>query len=146
MGCACEGLGNLPSAKIYWEKASKGLHEPSAAMFYNDQQPDKIFYQGLALLKLGLTEKASECFKNLKKHGEKHLKDEFKIDYFAVSLPDLQIWDDNLNRRNEIHCRYLIGLGLLGLGQTEEAADQFEKVLSMDINHAGAYIHQRLRI
>lgn len=145
MGCAYEGLGDAASARLYWEKASVGLNEPSAAMFYNDQQPDKIFYQGLALLKLGQAEKASDCFNKLKKHGESHLSDEFKVDYFAVSLPDLQIWDDNLNRRNEIHCRYLIGLGLLGLGQTKEAADQFAMILLMDINHAGAYIHQRLK-
>ena len=79
-------------------------------------------------------------------HGEKHLNDDFKIDYFAVSLPDLLIWDDNLNRRNEINCHYLIGLGLLGLGETKKATIQFQTVISMDLNHTGAHIHQQLKI
>lgn len=144
MGCAYAGLGDTGMAKKYWEKASQGHNEPSVAMFYNDQQPDKIFYQGLALLKLGQSDKANECFNKLKRHGENHLADEFKIDYFAVSLPHMLIWEDNLNNRNEINCRYLIGLGLLGLGNAREADEQFFIVRSMDINHPGAFIHQHL--
>jgi tetratricopeptide (TPR) repeat protein len=111
-----------------------------------NQQPDQIFYQGLAQLKLGDLIKAFDCFNNLLQHGNAHLNDEFKIDYFAVSLPDLLIWDDNLNRRNEIHCHYLIGLGLLGLGETKQAKTQFQTVISMDLNHTGAQIHQQLKI
>ncbi len=53
MGCAYAGLGDDTTARLYWEMASTGLNEPSVAMFYNDQQPDQIFYQGLALQKLG---------------------------------------------------------------------------------------------
>ena len=67
-------------------------------MFYNDQQPDKIFYQGLALIKLGKTTDAFSRFNKLKDYGEKHIFDKVKIDYFAVSLPDLQIWDDDLQK------------------------------------------------
>ena len=42
------------------------------------------------------------------------MHDEVKIDYFAVSLPDLVIFDDDLNKRNKIHCLYMEGLGYLG--------------------------------
>src|SRR5690606_27342047 len=52
MGCAHEGMGQMEKAQECWHKASKGLSEPGQAIFYNDQQPDKIFYQGLALVKL----------------------------------------------------------------------------------------------
>jgi tetratricopeptide (TPR) repeat protein len=52
MGCAYEKLGQHELAKEYWLKATVGLSEPGAAIFYNDQQPDKIFYQGLAWAKL----------------------------------------------------------------------------------------------
>ncbi|MDP4186189.1 MAG: DUF5107 domain-containing protein, partial [Bacteroidota bacterium] len=141
MGCAYEGKGDLDTARLYWGKASAGLSEPSAAMFYNDQQPDKIFYQGLALLRLGRKNEASGRFNKLKDYGEKHIFDKVKIDYFAVSLPDLLIWDEDLNRRNEQHCHYLMGLGYLGLKQFDRAKQEFEKVLSMDINNQGAQIH-----
>ncbi len=46
----------------YWELAKDGNTEPAAATFYNDQKPDKIFYQGLALLKLGLPNEANIRF------------------------------------------------------------------------------------
>ncbi|HNW53103.1 MAG TPA: hypothetical protein PKN21_02490, partial [Bacteroidales bacterium] len=54
------------------------------------------------------------------------------------SLPDLLIWDEDLDRRNQINSRYLMGLGLLGLGETEKAKEQLSLVLEMDCNHQGA--------
>lgn len=78
------------------------------------------------------------------KHGEKHLFDTCRIDYFAVSLPDLAIWEDSLDKRNRIHCNYVMGLGCLGLGETEKAAGFFDRVLQLDINHQGGQIHRGL--
>lgn len=141
IGCAYECLGKEPEAIRFWEKAAVGLSEPTAAMFYNDQQPDKIFYQGLALLKLGRENEAKSRFNRLKDYGEKHLFDTVRIDYFAVSLPDLQIWDDDLQKRNTLHCWYLIGLGCLGLAQKRQAKDYFNRVLKEDLYHAGSIIH-----
>jgi tetratricopeptide (TPR) repeat protein len=141
MGCAFEGLDDDTSARECWEKASVGLSEPSVAMYYNDQQPDKIFYQGLALLKLGRIEEATTRFNNLKDYGEKHISDAVKIDYFAVSLPDMLVWDDNMHKRNSLHCNYLIGLGYLGLGMKERAGEFFNSVLKSDSYHLGSHIH-----
>ena len=45
----------------------------------------------------------------------------FVMDYFAVSLPDLQIWEDDMNKKNRIHCHYLMGLGHLGLDNKRES-------------------------
>jgi len=39
-----------------------GLSEPSAAIFYNDQKPETIFYQGLALIKLGKKSSGKSSF------------------------------------------------------------------------------------
>ncbi|HEU4555633.1 MAG TPA: DUF5107 domain-containing protein [Chitinophaga sp.] len=140
-GCAYAGLGQTAAAVASWERAAVGLSVPSAAMYYNDQQPDKIFYQGLALLKLNRTAEAHSRFNKLTDYGEQHLFDEVKIDYFAVSLPDLLIWDDDLNRRNRLHCHYLVGLGQLGLGKKQQAKKMFEQILTADQYHIGAHIH-----
>ena len=121
MGCAYEGLGDAEKAREYFEKATRGAKEPSIAFFYNDEQPDKIFYQGLAWRKLGQDAKSNGRFYALIQHGEKHIFDKVKLDYFAVSLPELLIWDDNLDMRNRIHCNYVMGLGYLGLGDLEKA-------------------------
>ena len=135
LGCAYEGLGDMEQAKAYFERATKGSAEPAIAFFYNDQQPDKIFYQGLAWRKLDEEDKARSRFNRLIKHGEKHLFDKVKIDYFAVSLPDLLIWDDDLNVRNLIHCNLVMGLGYLGLGDKEQARKFLSEVIRLDINH-----------
>lgn len=33
-----------------------------------------------------------------------------KIDYFAVSLPDLLVWEQDLDERNDAFCDYVNGL------------------------------------
>jgi tetratricopeptide (TPR) repeat protein len=141
LACSYEGLGNKEKANTYLKKATQGLAEPTAAMFYNDQQPDKIFYQGLAWNALGEKEKAKLIFSKLVDYGKAHLQDEVKIDYFAVSLPDLLIFEDDLNIRNQTHCNYMMGLGNLGLNNTEEANSYFNKALQNDSMHFGAKMH-----
>jgi len=141
LGCACEGSGQPKEAREFFLRAANGLEEPSAAIFYNDQQPDKIYYRGLALKKLGELESAQRIFKKLLDYGLDHLNDAVKIDYFAVSLPDLLIFEDDLELRNKIHCHFLQGLGYLGLEQYEMAEKAFSAVLMLDAGHMGAKIH-----
>ena len=117
LGCAYDSLNESERAAKSWEKAATGISEPSSAVFYNDQKPETIYYQGLALIKLRNDEEAKECFKKLISFGEAHLNDEFRLDYFAVSLPDLQIWDDDLTKRNHQNCLNLIELGRSGLSK-----------------------------
>lgn len=144
LGCAHEGLGRMEEANGCWRMASQGLEEPASAMFYNDQPPDMIFYQGLAWRKLGDGREANRRFHKLVDYAEKHLFDDVKLDYFAVSLPDFLVFDDDLNLRNRIHCRYMRGLGLLGLARNGEAAAELEEALRMDGSHLGAKIHLKM--
>lgn len=141
LGMAYRGLGEKEKSNECFEKATAGSSEPQQAFFYNDPQPDKILYQGLAWRALGHDDQASSRFNKLISHGEKHLFDEAKIDYFAVSLPDLAIWEEDLNKRNLIHCNYVMGLGYLGLRDRVKAIHFLNAVRDMDINHQGAQIH-----
>ncbi|MBW7455117.1 tetratricopeptide repeat protein, partial [Paenibacillus sepulcri] len=141
LGCALEADGRNEEAKKAFRLASQGIDEPAGAMFYNDQPPDTIFYQGLAWSRLQGDKEAASRFNKLIDYGETHLFDKVKLDYFAVSLPDFLVFDDDLNRRNEIHCRYMIGLGHLGLGRLAESQAQLEEVLRLEPNHQGAIIH-----
>ncbi|MGQ7944381.1 DUF5107 domain-containing protein [Flavobacterium sp. WC2509] len=144
LGCAYEGLGQMNEARKYWELAKDGNTEPAAAIFYNDQKPDKIFYQGLALLKLDSQNQANIRFDKLIAFGEKHLNEKIKLDYFAVSLPDLLIWEDDLTFRNKIHCHYMLGLGYLGLGEIAKAKTHLQEASKMDLNHQGVQVHVSL--
>jgi len=124
------------------ERAAVGDEEPAGMMFYNDQPADMILYQGLALRKLGREERAKARFHKLVDYGERHLFDEVKIDYFAVSLPDMQLFDDDLNARNRAHCQYLIAMGSYGLGDRRSALEACAETLRIDASHLGATVHQ----
>ncbi|BAX78845.1 DUF5107 domain-containing protein [Labilibaculum antarcticum] len=143
MANAYEGLGDLKLANKYWEKASEGDAVPAAVMYYNDQSPDKIFYQGMALRKLNREEEATSRFQNLLEYGLKNKEIPFKMDYFAVSLPDLLIFEEDLQKRHKLFCIYLIGLGQLGLGNITKAKDAFNAVLAEDNWHIGSIIHRK---
>lgn len=60
-----------------------------------------------------------------------------RVSYFAVSLPDFQIFDDDLDKRNRAHCHYLIGLARLGMGQKKEAAIREEPSHQNAIRYRG---------
>jgi tetratricopeptide (TPR) repeat protein len=141
LGCTNEHLGEADQSKIYFQLATVGLDEPAAAIFYNDQQPDKIFYQGLAWGKLGEHDKARAIFEKLINYGHAHSNDEIKIDYFAVSLPNLLIFEDDLNLRNRIHCKFMEGLGWLGLNRVDLARKLFQEVLLLEASHSGSKLY-----
>jgi tetratricopeptide (TPR) repeat protein len=143
---ACEMMNQREAARDYFTRAASGNSEPVQAIFYNDPQPDKVFYRGLAWKKLNRPEKAAAIFRRLIDFGMLHMNDEMTLDYFAVSLPDLLVFDADLNLRNKIHCLYMMGLGYMGLGHefTEKAEELFSQVLSLDNNHQGALVHRRM--
>jgi len=140
-GCAYEGLHMNAAAVNSWRLATRGAAEPSLAMYYNDEIPDMLFYKGLAYAKLGDMDKSIEAFNMLIDYGQKHMHADIKIDYFAVSLPNLMIWDEDLQKRNQINCHYLIALGQLGKGLVKEATSNFKSALQMDNYHMGAQMH-----
>lgn len=136
LGQALEALGQRAEAEKYYRLATEGSSEPTAAMYYNDAPPEKIFYQGLAWAALGRKDNADAIFRKLIGYGEKHAKDDVRIEYFAVSLPDLLIFEDDLGERNRLHCVFLQGLGYLGLGEIAPATAAFREVLEKDMHFA----------
>ena len=121
-----------------YEEGTVGPTEPAAAMYYNDAKPDKIFYAGLCYRALGQEDKARSLFHKLINYGKQHLFEHQTMDYFAVSLPDLLIWDDSLDVKNKIHCYYMLALGYYGLGDRVQAERYLAEVEKLDINHYGA--------
>lgn len=144
LGVAFEKKGAIEESKNSFQIASEGLSEPVAAIFYNDQQPDKIFYQGMALKKIQNSDAANVRFEKLVTYGQNHSEDQVSIDYFAVSLPDLMIWEDDLDRRNRIHCLYMQGLGLLGMNKLSKAETIFNEVLALEKSHLGVTLHLKM--
>jgi hypothetical protein len=59
------------------------------------------------------------------------------MDYFAVSLPDLLIWEDSLDSKNLIHCKYMLALGYYGMGDRLHAERYLRDAEQADNNHQG---------
>ncbi len=130
-------LGREHEAKERFRKATFGPTHPAPALYYNDAKPDKIFYAGLAFRELGEEEKARGCFNRLVGYGKQHLHDEVRMDYFAVSLPDLQVWYGSLTEMNRLHCLYMLALGYQGLGDVRHAEKYLKEAEAIDVNHQG---------
>jgi tetratricopeptide (TPR) repeat protein len=136
------GLNDRERARVHYKQASFGSMDPASPMYYNDQPPDMIFYQGMAHLALGAQAQARIIFERLISYGQEHVNDAVKMDYFAVSLPDFVVFDADLNQRSRIHCHYMMALGELGMGSGESAAQDFERVLVEQPDHVGATLHR----
>lgn len=144
LGLVNELLGCKQDAQVCFENATLGAMEVAGMMYYYDQPADMILYQGKANEKLLKTKEAKARYYKLIDYGEHHLRDKFKMDYFAVSMPDMTVFDADMDEKNLAHCYYLMGLGKLGLGRIGSAAEDFKKVLSIDINHQNARIYLKL--
>jgi len=144
LGCAYEGLGRMDEAVERFREATVGISQPVQAIYYNDPQPDKIIYQALAWLKLNDPERAAGIFRQFIQFGQQHMNDRITIDYFAVSLPDMLVFDTDINLRNRIHCTYLIGLGYLGIGDETKGHKHLQEVLQLDLNHQGAAVYLQM--
>lgn len=142
LGYACEQSGSPEKAKMYYQEATKGENVLSSAMYYNDQPPELYFYQLLAQKKLGTD--VTDGFQKMIDYCTAHEHDEIKIDYFAVSLPDFLVFEQNLNEKNNVHCQYMKGLGALGLGDIQTAEESFAYGLQKDQAHQGIAVHQAM--
>ena len=144
LGCALEEQGKDKEARACFEKACVGISEPASAMYYNDQPPETIFYQGMALKKLGQEEEAKARFQKLIDYADEHYDTDVIIDYFAVSLPDLLVFDEDLKKKNNLHCMFMKALGMLGMDEKEESKKLFEEALCCNPNTFQIATHYQL--
>ncbi len=118
MGCAYRMLGNETRAKECFVRAASGSQVPEPVRYYNDQPSDYIYYQGLAFHALGDEENAKRSFHQLIIFGERHIFDKTGYDFFAVSMPELEVYQDDIQKRSDDYCRRLMALGRKGLRET----------------------------
>ncbi|MBR3643600.1 MAG: DUF5107 domain-containing protein, partial [Parasporobacterium sp.] len=115
LGLAARGLGKEEEARKYFMLAAAGSQVPEPVRYYNDQPSDYIYYQGLAFSELGETKKALKSFHQLIIFGERHIFDRVGYDFFAVSMPELEVYQDDIKKRSDDYCREMMRLGHKGL-------------------------------
>ncbi|MCR5106811.1 MAG: DUF5107 domain-containing protein [Lachnospiraceae bacterium] len=144
IGRAYDILGDNERAIDSYKKATLGAMEVAGMMYYYDQPADMILYQGLAKERLGDIKAANARYYKLLDFGEMHLEDEFEMDYFAVSMPDMSVFDADMTRKNRAHCYYVMGLACIGLKRGREAVENLERVLCIDSDHQNAGIYLKM--
>ncbi len=123
MGCAWRKLGSEEKATAFFTLATAGSQVPEPVRYYNDQPSDYIYYQGLAFHALGDDEKARKSFHQLIIFGERHVFDRVGYDFFAVSMPELEVYQDDIQKRSDDYCRRLMALGHRGLNALNGSAE-----------------------
>ncbi len=115
MGRCLRALGDAEGAQACFRRASAGGCVPAPVRYYNDQPSDYIYYQGLAFCALGQPARARKSFYQLIAFGERNLGEPVEDDFFAVSVPEFEIYREDAQKRSDDYCRRLIRLGKEGL-------------------------------
>lgn len=144
MGIAYRMMNEEEKSRSFFELAASGEQEPGSVLYYNDQPSDFIFYQGLANRELHRESAARKSFHQLIIYGEKHLFDKVSYDFFAVSLPEIEVFQDDIRLRNTQYCNYLRALGAIGLGEKTKSCELLKDILVKQADHQGALAHMRM--
>jgi tetratricopeptide (TPR) repeat protein len=123
-GLAAEQLGDTQLATIYWKAAAAPL--PSMNIH--------SYFRALSLRELGEEQVARAVLSSLAEFAADRMEVAPNIDYFATSLPNMLLFDDDLSKRNRVESRLLTALACHGLGDSEQAVQQLEWVVTEDPN------------
>ncbi|MDQ5978799.1 MAG: hypothetical protein QG602_1773 [Verrucomicrobiota bacterium] len=87
-------------------------------------------HRGLSLRELGRETEARAHFAGLKQYGLERIGLPARIDYFATSLPNLLVFDEDLQARRDAEHHLLTALACHGLGEPDEAHAHLRQTLA----------------
>ena len=124
-GCAARKLGDESQATRYWQNAAAPLPAMGA----------HSYFQALGAIALGEVERGQKILHDLANFAERQKNSTVKIDYFATSLPNMLLFEDDLQQRNRVESLFLSGLAAYGLHQIAQGQECLREVLALDPNH-----------
>lgn len=127
-GLALYHLGREKEARQCWTRAAA------------DEGPITwlTYYRAMGLEALDLGKEAAKVLKEMRAFATRQIQAEAKVDYFATSLPNFLLFEDDLQKRNRIECVFLTALAELGERNIERASELLKEVLSLDGNYLAA--------
>ena len=132
IGRALKALGRSEEAEKHFTESANEAGD-FADMAVTAHSP-LSYYRGLSLHELGREDDARAVFEGLAAFAGTRLCETARIDYFATSLPNLLVFDEDLQARRDAEHHLLIALAQYGLGDTAAARAALEK--SLAFNHA----------
>jgi len=136
LGIAQEATESGTSARESWERAA--THHGDFQLMRVTTFSEMSLYNALAMMRLGRQAEAAELFRNLLAYAGELKAQEPKIDYFATSLPQMLLFEDDAAKRNEVRATFLEAQARLGLGDVAASRNLLHHVLELDSNHASA--------
>ena len=129
-------LGDHRAAKAAWKGATRqpGDFQQMAVRAVSDM----TYWTGRAQLRLGNEAEARSVFEAILSHADDLERTEPRIDYFATSLPNMLLFVDDLEMRNQIMARLLRAQAFFGLGRIAEAEELLKSILGDDCNNIKA--------
>jgi tetratricopeptide (TPR) repeat protein len=164
-GSYAEALENFSAARIYPQSLGEGKHllvqefdldylsgvalremgkdDLARAAFTAAAEGDAVsswmsYYKALALRSLGRTSDMLNFVEQWKGRLQVDRQTEARIDYFATSLPNFLVFEDDLVLRKEIEDGFGEALLDLALGNDASAIEKLQQVLTKDPNHLAA--------
>lgn len=142
IGLCLAGHGDKRGAESHWKRSADSSGDFSSMAVCEYSPID--FYRALSLGALGRSAEQKNLLASLRDFGKKKLSSVAKIDYFATSLPNLLVFEDDIQKRQEAEGHYLIGLSYLGEDNLREGKAQLQKVIDIDPSHSGALFHLQM--
>lgn len=124
-GLAAWQLEYRDEARRLWTAAAVPLPSPGI----------HSYFQAIALQALDDGEAAARVLFDMERFAAERMKAEPKLDYFATSLPNMLLFEDDLGKRSRVESLLLIALANHGLGNCEKAIELLHQVLAEDPNH-----------
>lgn len=124
-GFAQAKAGNKAAAETLYRAAAQPLPEPSV----------HSYYRALALAQLGKAEDAQSELSRLHSYATELRKQDPKIPYFAASLPNFLLFDDDPGKRNQVESIVLEAYAELGMQHRQRSAQLFAEVLELEPSH-----------
>jgi tetratricopeptide (TPR) repeat protein len=137
LGDALAGRGRRADADRAWTEAAGFVGD------FQDASPrphsEKTYFAAVAYQRLGRSDDAGDLLDQLERYAADVTAGPATVDYFATSLPDLLLFDDDLSTRRETAAAFLAAQVAAGRGDTAGAADRLRAVLARDPNHEAAH-------
>ncbi|HUE42123.1 MAG TPA: DUF5107 domain-containing protein [Candidatus Sulfotelmatobacter sp.] len=136
LGVALDAASESVAARKFWERAA--AHRGDFQQMRVTSFSELTFYNALALTRLGRTKEATDSLQGLLEFAASLRSEEPKIDYFATSLPQMLLFEDDARKRNEVRADFLEAQARIGLGDIAAGRTLLDRVLAADPNHAYA--------
>jgi len=128
IGRALKQLGRLAEAEDHFKQSAEESGDFSE-MAVTAHSP-LTYYRGLSLRELGRGDQANTVLEDLKAYATAKRGETAAIDYFATSLPNLLVFEEDLQARRDAENHLLIALACHGLGDPEAAQSHLAQTLA----------------